>query len=202
MHLGRMMFYLREDAATVAAVVRRSTGLCVAEPVLRALVLAEDRRFAYHPGIDPIAILRVLLRWVLGNSMQGASTIEQQLVRTVTRRYERSLTRKLREIIVALWLSAIYDKKLLAKAYLSVAYFGWHMNGAVEACRRLGISLATAEASEAAALIARLKYPEARTLRPYQRRRITSRAEYILQVMSREVPTRMERELHSPSAEV
>jgi membrane peptidoglycan carboxypeptidase len=182
------MSRLREDAATLVGVVRNSAKLRVAEPVLHALIVAEDRRFSYHPGIDLIAIVRVLLRWGCGKSIQGASTIEQQLVRTVTRRYERSISRKVREIILAVGLSAIYDKRLLATAYLQVAYFGWRMNGAEKACQRLGISLSAAEEPEAAALIARLKYPQPRALSPSRSRQIVSRERYILRLLQKDVP--------------
>ena len=61
------------------------------------LISAEDHRSDYHFGIDQIGMVRAFYVWLTRNEVQGASTIEQQFVRTVTGDYERSLLRKLRE---------------------------------------------------------------------------------------------------------
>ncbi|MHB8368624.1 MAG: transglycosylase domain-containing protein [Leptospirales bacterium] len=60
------------------------------------LIAAEDRRNALHPGVDPIAMVRAGLVRIRHKKVEGASTIEQQFVRTVSGRYKRSLQRSLR----------------------------------------------------------------------------------------------------------
>src|SRR5690348_10551479 len=66
--------------------------------IVQALLISgEDHRFFGHCGIDPIAVCRAIWRGVVLGHREGASTIEMQLVRVVTGRFERTLTRKLRE---------------------------------------------------------------------------------------------------------
>jgi membrane carboxypeptidase/penicillin-binding protein PbpC len=54
------------------------------------LIVGEDHRFYYHPGVDPLAICRAFWKTAFCGSRQGASTIAMQLVRTITGRYERT----------------------------------------------------------------------------------------------------------------
>lgn len=132
----------------------------IPEVLTQALIAAEDRRFYGHGGIDPRALARVLWRALAERKLEGASTLEQQLVRTVTARYEKSLRRKLAEVMLASLLYRVVPKRDLPGLYLSIAYFGWRMNGLLQACRRLNISLGEMTLNEAAAVVARLKYPE------------------------------------------
>ncbi|MAA66350.1 MAG: hypothetical protein CL581_16460 [Alteromonadaceae bacterium] len=62
----------------------------------QALVVAEDHRNQLHYGIDPIAILSAFAGRVFKGKKRGASTIEQQFVRVITQRYERTVRRKIR----------------------------------------------------------------------------------------------------------
>lgn len=93
------------------------------------LVMAEDHRYFLHYGIDFIAILRALKSIIIDRKYQGASTIEQQLVRVSTYRYERSLRRKIREQLLAILISNCRSKKSIATAYLEIAYFGYSFQG-------------------------------------------------------------------------
>ncbi len=127
------------------------------------LVSGEDHRHAWHPGFDVIAICRALWRRLAYGSREGASTIEQQIVRTITGRYERTLRRKLKEILLATLVGGSFRKNLLPAVYLSIAYYGWRMNGYRQACQRLRLRPGSLALDEAAALVARLKYPEPRT---------------------------------------
>lgn len=144
-----------------------------------ALVVGEDRRFFNHCGVDLIAVVRALWRYVSRRELQGASTIEQQLVRTVTERYERTIRRKLREVLLAACVSEVLSKQEVMLVYLSVAYFGWGMRGVSRACDRLGFDLCTLSPYEAAAIIARLKYP--------QPREKNLRWEYLVQVRTKHI---------------
>ena len=128
----------------------------------RLLVSGEDHRHAWHAGFDVIAICRALWRRLRYGTREGASTIEQQLVRTITARYENTLRRKLREILLAARVSASFPKESLPAVYLTIAYYGWRMNGYLQACQRLGLHPGCLALDDAAGLVARLKYPEPR----------------------------------------
>ena len=164
----------------------RKSATHVSPVVVKCLVAAEDRRFKEHGGVDVIAFGRAILHAIAGRGLEGGSTIEQQLVRTLTGRRERTLNRKLSEMALASLLSKVVSKPEVAALYLRSAYFGWQMNGYASACKRLGIgSNGTAiSMSEAAGLVARLKYPEPRQPAPERTRLIVRRAECILQVIS------------------
>jgi membrane carboxypeptidase/penicillin-binding protein len=152
----------------------------ISENLLNTLILAEDRRFLFHPGVDPVAVVRALFSLLFLGKLQGASTIEQQLVRTVTKRYNLSITRKLREMFLALLVSSSFPKEQIAKAYLSIAYFGWQMNGIDQACDRLSINVKDASLSDAAEIIARLKYPEPEVASLKRHQQIQVRVSHII----------------------
>jgi membrane peptidoglycan carboxypeptidase len=171
--------------------MRRSPPTLVA-----ALVAGEDHRFYRHKGVDPIAIASALFRLVVRGKLSGASTIEQQLVRVLTDERERTLRRKLKEILLAAYTSNNYSKSDIAEMYLGVAYFGWGMNGAEEACRYLSIPLPEASRRQAASLIARLKYPQPYALTAERQFLIARRTEHILMLMSRTQET-IQREVPS-----
>jgi penicillin-binding protein 1A len=153
--------------------------------LIAALVAGEDHRFYRHKGVDPIAIASALFRLLVSGKLSGASTIEQQLVRVLTGERERTLKRKLREILLASYTSNNYSKSDIAEMYLGVAYFGWGMNGAEEACRYLSIPLPGASRRQAASLIARLKYAQPYAAAPERQFLIARRTEHILMLMSR-----------------
>lgn len=101
------------------------------DPEFVSLVLvAEDKRFWNHPGVDVLALGRAFFWFLLRRPKGGGSTIEMQYVRTVTGRYERTLSRKLRETVLAAALSRSGGKAEILSAYLRCAYFGHHIEGA------------------------------------------------------------------------
>lgn len=124
------------------------------------LILAEDRRSYFHKGIDPIAMFRAIFIKITQNKFQGASTIEQQFVRVVSERYEKKLSRKLREQILALCVSRRYSKLEIAKAYLSIAFYGSGKIG-LHGIKKLNHNMTDEVTYEnAISIISRLKYPE------------------------------------------
>jgi hypothetical protein len=98
--------------------------LLVSADYLQALIAAEDHRNLYHFGVDPIAIIRGLYATTIQGNRQGASTIEQQFVRTITGRYEKTPRRKIREQVLALIIASVKSKKDISIAYACVAYYG------------------------------------------------------------------------------
>ena len=82
-----------------------------------------------HYGVDPVAMIRALKLRIVGGQKQGASTIEQQLVRTIVSRYEKTPRRKIREQALAVMLSQEFTKQEIAAAYLKVAFYGSSLIG-------------------------------------------------------------------------
>ncbi len=151
----------------------------------RLLISGEDHRYFGHNGIDLIAICRVLWRRLVWGVREGASTIEMQTVRVLTGRYERTFRRKTKEMLLATLVTHVIPKEKLPAVYLRIAYFGWRMNGLNQTCRRLDSNCSFLTFYEAAALIARLKYPEPRQAPLSRRRQISRRAQHLIKLYQR-----------------
>ena len=105
--------------------------------VPQAFVAIEDRRFYSHRGIDPIGITRAILANVLRRGVaQGGSTITQQLAKNLFLTQERTLTRKLQEAVLALWLEHKFRKDEIIELYLNRVYFGAGAYGIEAAAQR------------------------------------------------------------------
>lgn len=128
--------------------------------LLEMLILAEDRKYYYHIGIDVIAILRAIY-FTLKGKRQGASTITQQYIRVLINDYEITIRRKIIEIFLALLVNAKIDKRLVLCNYLSIAYFGFNMDGIDSVFYHLN-QTNNLTSYQAASIIARLKYPQKR----------------------------------------
>jgi penicillin-binding protein 1A len=123
-----------------------------------AMVSVEDRRFRYHPGVDPIGIARSFwVRFRAGHFRQGGSTITQQLARNVFLTNDKTWTRKLREIVLALAMERKYSKDQILELYLNRVYFGGGSYGIDAASRKFfghpATSLSLAEAAIVAGLV-------------------------------------------------
>ncbi|MDA8098866.1 MAG: PBP1A family penicillin-binding protein [Nitrospiraceae bacterium] len=92
---------------------------------LRALIAAEDNRFYSHHGIDFRGLLRAMVRNIrAGRILEGGSTLTQQLAKVLFLTPERSYTRKLKEILLALKIEQRYTKQEILTLYLNQVYFG------------------------------------------------------------------------------
>jgi penicillin-binding protein 1B len=91
---------------------------------LDALIAIEDKRFYEHHGVDPKALVRALVTTATGRSVQGGSTITQQLVKNFFLTPERTLKRKANEMLMALLVELHYDKDEILETYLNEVYFG------------------------------------------------------------------------------
>ena len=90
-----------------------------------AVLAAEDRRFFYHFGVDPKALLRALSsNFRSGEVQQGGSTITQQLAKNLFLQPKRTLSRKAEEFVLALWLERRFTKQEILELYLNRVYFG------------------------------------------------------------------------------
>jgi penicillin-binding protein 1A len=105
--------------------------------VPKAFVAIEDRRFYSHHGIDPWGILRAGVRDVLHRgATQGGSTLTQQLAKNLFLTQERTVTRKLQEAVLALWLEHKFSKAQILELYLNRVYFGSGAYGIEAAAQR------------------------------------------------------------------
>ena len=127
---------------------------------LWVLQLAEDHRSSHHFGVDQLSFFRIVFQLIFHGIKQGGSTIEQQLVRTITRKYERTFHRKMIEQLLAIIVSAKFSKLQIASAYLQVAYLGANLNGLDSLAKKLGLDVNTDSNSLAIECVSRLKYPE------------------------------------------
>jgi len=153
------------------------------------LISGEDHRFFSHPGFDVVAICRAIHRRIFSGKVEGASTIEQQIVRVLTGRYERTIRRKVREILLAVLLKSVVPKVDLPGLYLQIAYYGWRMNNYRQACTRLSLDPRFMSLEEAARLVARLKYPEPRARSIRRQAQIERRASHLLNLHTMHVST-------------
>lgn len=138
---------------------KKAESAPISDRFVNILVAAEDKRYWSHHGYDVYAIFRSIFFTIKYLKPYGGSTITQQLVRVVTGNFEKSLKRKICELVLSHQVSKKYRKDFLAKEYLARAYYGWRMNDINEACLRLGKNLRSLSYEDEVYLAALLKYP-------------------------------------------
>ncbi len=93
--------------------------------LIKAVLATEDRRFFYHFGVDPVGLARAAKTNLRASeTMQGGSTITQQLAKNLFLKPERVWTRKAEEFVLALWLESRFTKQEILELYLNRVYFG------------------------------------------------------------------------------
>ena len=103
----------------------------------KAVIATEDRRFYSHFGVDPIGLARALFADIAaGHFVQGGSTITQQLAKNLFLTPERSLSRKIQETLLALWLEHRFTKDQILEIYLNRVYLGAGTYGVDAAAHR------------------------------------------------------------------
>jgi penicillin-binding protein 1A len=148
---------------TIAKEHRIEVPLSQLSPKLvQAVIAIEDRRFFEHDGYDPIRIAGSALAVVrAGSAVQGGSTITQQLARQSMGR-EKTLRRKVKEMLFAMQLERHFTKREILELYLNKVYFGDGLYGAEAASRGFfAKSAADLSLPEAALLAGLLKAPSA-----------------------------------------
>lgn len=89
-----------------------------------ATIAIEDKNFYKNSGIDVGAIVRAAIANVTGKPLQGASTITQQLIKSTLLSPERSIKRKIKEIILAFWAKHLYTKDQILEMYFNQVPYG------------------------------------------------------------------------------
>ena len=125
-----------------------------------AVLVSEDINFFGHGAVDTEAVGEAIGEWWRGSRLRGASTISQQLARTLFLSPDRSLWRKIEEARLAWWLEKQLGKKRILELYLNVVEFGPGLLGAeAAACHYHGLSAGELNAEHAAELAACLPSP-------------------------------------------
>lgn len=102
----------------------------VPEKFVKCITAYEDKRFFYHPGIDPAAVVRSVMHNFSGSAnRQGASTLTMQVMRLSDGKNKRSIWQKIKESIQAVRLECTYSKKRILALYVSHAPFGGNIVG-------------------------------------------------------------------------
>lgn len=135
----------------------------VAPAMVETLLLKEDRGFHWHPGVNPLALLRAIRETYAGGVRQGGSTLTMQLVRRIYDVDSRQIPGKLQQIVLAFWLELRYSKQDILEAYLNLAPMGGNIEG-VETASRIYFNKTASQLSlsEALALAVIPQRPAAR----------------------------------------
>lgn len=178
-YLGWIAFWKWENPAETAFMARERARLQAKAPqadlrhqwvpyariapsLKRAVVTAEDARFAEHEGVDWDAIQKAFqdnLR--RGRPARGGSTISQQLAKNLFLSAERSYVRKAQELVITTMLEALWDKQRILEVYLNVVEWGDGVFGAEAAARHyFGVPAAQLTPEQAARLAAFLPSPK------------------------------------------
>ena len=131
-------------------------------PHLKRAVLAfEDAFFYSHKGVDPSGVARaVLVNFRSGSTLEGGSTLTQQLVKNLFLSNQRSLNRKVVEAILAMRVEQVFSKEQILEMYLNQVYWGQNANGAEAAAQNyFDKSAANLTLGEAAMLAGTIQAP-------------------------------------------
>jgi penicillin-binding protein 1A len=150
----------------------------------QAFVAIEDRRFYHHFGLDPIGLARAVAVNIAARGVrEGGSTLTQQLAKNLFLTQERTVSRKIDEVIIALALEKQYSKNDILELYLNRVYFGSGAYGVEAAAQRyFGKSARVVTLAEAAMLAGLVRAPSrlAPTRNPVLAR---ARSEIVLNAM-------------------
>jgi penicillin-binding protein 1A len=128
----------------------------------QAILAAEDERFYQHGGVDYLSVARAALANLSGSTPQGAGTITMQVARNFFLTRERTLTRKLREVLLAYKIEASLSKDEILELYVNQIFLGQRAYGFAAASQiYYGKPLAQVEVAEAAMLAGLPKAPSA-----------------------------------------
>jgi penicillin-binding protein 1A len=134
----------------------------VPDVMRRAILAAEDERFYQHGGVDYLSVLRAALANVSGGAPQGAGTITMQVARNFFLTRERTLTRKLREVMLAYKIESNLSKDEILELYINQIFLGQRAYGFAAAAQiYFGKPLQELSIAEAAMLAGLPKAPSA-----------------------------------------
>lgn len=117
------------EATQLAAAQARQHGITYPGPDVprnfaRPLIATEDHRFYSEPGVDPLAVARVVWAKLTNGSDQGGATLEQQLAKMLYTPGQSGWITELKEVTLAVKLNLAYSKQQILDLYAEVAYYG------------------------------------------------------------------------------
>ena len=117
------------EATALAAAQARQHGIAYPGPsapenFAEPLIATEDHRFYSEPGVDPLAVGRVVWAQVTGGTDQGGATLEQQLAKLLYTPDETGLRAEVKQIVLAVKLNLKYSKQQILDMYGEAAYYG------------------------------------------------------------------------------
>ena len=126
------------QATALAEAQARQHGITYPGPVVpenfaRPLVATEDHRFYSEPGVDLLAVGRVVQAKVTNGSDQGGATIEQQLAKMLYTPAQAGFNAELKQVVLAVKLNLTYSKQQILDLYAEVAYYGHGFYGLEQA---------------------------------------------------------------------
>jgi len=129
--------------------------------VTDAVIATEDQRFFDHHGVDPLGLVRAaFINLRQGRTVQGGSTLTQQLAKNLYLSHDRTFARKLEEFTLALWLESRLSKADILELYLNRVYLGSGAYGIDAAARRyFGKSARELSLGQSAMIAGLLKAP-------------------------------------------
>ncbi len=116
---GKVLFELYKDRNRVPVTLAETSDY-----MKQATIAIEDKDFYRHQGFSQAGIVRAFISTIFGGSVQGGSTITQQLIKNVVLDSTRSVTRKLKEVILAVVVERRYTKDQILELYLNEAPYG------------------------------------------------------------------------------
>jgi penicillin-binding protein 1C len=132
----------------------------IPQHVQKATLAAEDAEFYSHRGISLRGITRAIYKYIKEDEITGGSTITQQLIKNTLLTPEKTLTRKVREVILAVWVENVYTKDQILEMYLNEVSYGGTAYGIEEASEEyLGKTVSDLTIAEAALLAGLPKSP-------------------------------------------
>jgi 1A family penicillin-binding protein len=125
---GKILYEMYKDKNRIPVSLKE-----VSDYLKKATIAIEDKNFYKHQGISQTGILRALVNIILKRRLEGGSTITQQLIKNVLLTKERTLSRKIKEIILAIEVERRYEKDEILEMYLNEAPYGGSFWGVASA---------------------------------------------------------------------
>ena len=152
--------------------------------LVQAVLATEDRRFYDHFGLDVLGLARAMwANWRAGAVVQGGSTISQQLAKNLFLTPERTLKRKVQELVLALYLEQTFTKDQILTLYLNRVYLGAGTYGVQAAARRYFATSAAGLTLAQSAMIAGLLKAPTRYAPTTDLKRAQARADQVIRNM-------------------
>ncbi|WP_345473065.1 transglycosylase domain-containing protein [Actinoallomurus oryzae] len=160
---GSTIYY--SDGKTVMGKIGSSRTIVrfdqISPAMQNAVLAAEDRKFYSESAISPTGIARAMANNLAGGDTQGGSTITQQYVKNAYLNQQRTITRKFKELFIAVKVGKQQDKQTILQNYLNTIYFGRGANG-IEAAAQAYYNVHAKDLTvqQAAVLAAAIKEPD------------------------------------------